>query len=41
MLGEIILIRKAVREDISQLSKLMGELGYPTTTNEMEHRFRR
>jgi len=35
----IVLIRKAVQEDVSQLSVLMGELGYPTTTDEMEHRF--
>lgn len=25
--------------DVSQLAVLMGELGYPTTTDEMEHRF--
>ncbi|WP_231514870.1 GNAT family N-acetyltransferase [Oceanobacillus salinisoli] len=33
------MIRKAIREDVSQLSVLMGELGYPTTIDEMEHRF--
>ncbi|MHA6252777.1 GNAT family N-acetyltransferase [Oceanobacillus sp. CAU 1775] len=33
------MIRKAVQKDISQLAVLMGELGYPTTTEEMEHRF--
>lgn len=33
------MIRKAVQEDVSQLAVLMGELGYPTTTVEMEHRF--
>lgn len=33
------MIRKAVQEDVSQLAVLMGELGYPTTTEEMELRF--
>src|SRR5690625_323101 len=39
MLGGIVLIKKAVQKDISQLAVLMGELGYPTTTEEMESRF--
>lgn len=33
------MIRKAVQEDVEQLAFLMGELGYPTTPNEMEERF--
>ncbi|MCM3387789.1 GNAT family N-acetyltransferase [Ureibacillus chungkukjangi] len=33
------MIRKASKADVSQLAVLMGELGYPTTTEEMEHRF--
>jgi len=33
------LIRKAIQKDVSQLAILMGELGYPTTTDEMETRF--
>lgn len=33
------MIRKAVPKDIDQLAILMGELGYPTTTGEMEARF--
>src|SRR5690625_1880238 len=38
-MGGIVLIRKASQEDVEQLSFLMGELGYPTTPNEMEGRF--
>lgn len=33
------MIRKATESDISQMAKLMGELGYPTTKEEMEQRF--
>lgn len=33
------MIRKATESDISQMAKLMGELGYPTTKKEMEQRF--
>ncbi|WP_341457168.1 GNAT family N-acetyltransferase [Oceanobacillus zhaokaii] len=33
------MIRKAKENDISQLAVLMGELGYPTTKEEMEQRF--
>lgn len=33
------LLRQAVREDVDQLAMLMGELGYPTTTEEMDARF--
>jgi len=32
-------IREAVQKDVSQLAGLMGELGYSTTTEEMESRF--
>ena len=39
MIGGIVLIRKAVQRDVSQLAVLMGELGYPTTTDEMTSRF--
>jgi len=34
-----MLIRKATKKDINQLAVLMGELGYPTTAEEMEQRF--
>jgi GNAT superfamily N-acetyltransferase len=34
-----LLIRTATEKDISELSVLMGELGYPTTINEMAQRF--
>jgi len=34
-----VLIREAVQEDVGQLAVLMEELGYPTTTDEMESRF--
>ena len=33
------MIRKATESDISQMAKLMGELGYPTMKEEMEQRF--
>lgn len=33
------MIRKATQKDICQLAGLMGELGYPTTTDEMDLRF--
>ncbi len=33
------MIREAVQKDVSQLAVLMGELGYSTTTEEMESRF--
>ena len=33
------MIRTATEKDIVDLAKLMGELGYPTTTKEMEQRF--
>ena len=33
------MISKAIQEDVDQLAVLMGVLGYPTTTDEMEHRF--
>lgn len=33
------MLRQAVREDVDQLAVLMGELGYPTTTEEMDARF--
>src|SRR5699024_6213251 len=36
---ENMLIRKATKKDINQLAILMGELGYPTTAEEMEQRF--
>lgn len=32
-------IRTATRNDVPQLSKLMEQLGYPTTIEGMEHRF--
>ncbi|WP_017185018.1 GNAT family N-acetyltransferase [Alkalibacillus haloalkaliphilus] len=32
------MIRDAKREDIESLAHLMGELGYPTTAEEMNHR---
>lgn len=35
------MIRKAIQRDVNQLAVLMGELGYPTTTEEMESRFSR
>jgi|SRR5690625_803259 len=34
-----MLVRKAADKDITQLAVLMGELGYPTTAEEMELRF--
>lgn len=34
-----MMIRSATEKDIKALAKLMGELGYPTTTTEMEQRF--
>ncbi|MBA2174855.1 GNAT family N-acetyltransferase [Halobacillus locisalis] len=33
------MIRTAREKDIGELANLMGELGYPTTTSEMEQRF--
>lgn len=33
------MIRKATEKDIPSLASLMGELGYPTTSEEMETRF--
>ncbi len=33
------MIRPANEEDVVDLAKLMGELGYPTTEKEMEQRF--
>ena len=33
------MIRNATENDINQLAVLMGELGYPTTMDEMEQRF--
>lgn len=33
------MIRTATEKDVEDLAKLMGELGYPTTTKEMELRF--
>lgn len=37
--GDATLIRTATEEDVKDLASLMGELGYPTTTKEMEQRF--
>ncbi|MCA0983205.1 GNAT family N-acetyltransferase [Halobacillus yeomjeoni] len=34
------LIREAEARDIEPMSVLMGHLGYPTTVEEMEHRFK-
>ncbi|MFC4023667.1 GNAT family N-acetyltransferase [Oceanobacillus longus] len=34
-----VLIRKAEENDVPHLARLMGELGYPTTIEEMEARF--
>jgi GNAT superfamily N-acetyltransferase len=33
-------IRRAKASDVARLASLAGELGYPTTTNEMKTRFR-
>ncbi|MGA4722164.1 GNAT family N-acetyltransferase [Fictibacillus nanhaiensis] len=33
-------IRKAIEEDFAELAVLMGELGYPTTDEQMEKRFK-
>lgn len=35
------MIRNAVSKDVEQLAVLMGELGYPTSKDEMETRFTR
>ncbi|WP_245830958.1 GNAT family N-acetyltransferase [Sediminibacillus massiliensis] len=35
------MIRKAVEKDVDQLADLMGELGYPTTVDEMRERFKK
>ncbi|WP_394578554.1 GNAT family N-acetyltransferase [Cytobacillus firmus] len=32
-------IRTATKNDVPQLARLMGQLGYPTTIESMEHRF--
>lgn len=37
--GGFKMIRKATESDIRQMAQLMGELGYPTTTEEMKKRF--
>ncbi len=34
-----LIIREAKKRDVVALAKLSGELGYPTTTEEMENRF--
>ncbi|WP_137791875.1 GNAT family N-acetyltransferase [Bacillus sp. E(2018)] len=33
-------IRKAIEEDFAELATLMGELGYPTTDEQMKQRFK-
>lgn len=33
------MIREAKQEDVADLARLMGELGYPTTKDEMQNRF--